>query len=198
MATTNPAVGHRFVVFGLGVLSVAAVSAMAMVVEAAAVTPTTISFCTGGPSRPIPCPIRRAAGLDTLDHGKRRPAGRSAMALRSHQLPGMVGNGELAALAGVDPISGLAASRPVERSPGRQANSGLGDRGLGPGCVTRSLLAALLSSADRRRLDRRGGLLRRRPPLVRNLREPTGRQRVVRSDGSALLSQARADWLWPS
>ena len=48
-----------------------------------------------------------AAGLDSLDHRKRRPAGPSPLAVRSHRLPRLVGNGELAALAGVDSIAGL-------------------------------------------------------------------------------------------
>ena len=102
---------------------------------------------------------------NSLDHRQCRSRRSASLAVWNDRLPGLVGNGELAALAGIGSVAGVPAGRPG--NDGRAtADRGLGDRGLGPGNASRPLLAALLSSADRGRRDRGGCLLRRaRLPL---------------------------------
>ena len=173
-------------VFGLGALSIAAVAAAILAAQARCADAIDDIFFYGRCRDRYFARTERAAGCHSLDHRKCRSARPSTLAIRSHGLPRLVGNNELAALAGLDSIAFVSAARAGnERRP--QTFGRLGDRSLGSGGPPGPLLAALLSAADRRCRHRRLGLPCRRR-LVRGWRLGPESGKNWRRIGLALLS----------
>ena len=94
-----------------------------------------------------PARARCAVGLGSLADRQRRSLGQAPLAVRLDELPGLVGDGIMAPLAGRGSLLGLPALRP--RHDGRApAGCRLDDRRGIAGRPARPVLAALLPAAD--------------------------------------------------
>ena len=98
--------------FGLGLASIMVVAAAILIARGAGAAAYDDIFRYGRALATDTLPEPNAPpALDPLDHRQRRSDGPASLAVRNDQLPRLVGNRELAALAGLDPGRRLSSAR---------------------------------------------------------------------------------------